>query len=368
MKNAFLSLGLRKAVMSFAVFLSIFIMYLRSYGWVGEEFVSGYMIGLLVLCLIILIQVKQPRQTLKKILLFFLVSACVLLGSGDANLVITIAIATLLLNNKREDFIRVFFFSSLILYLITVLLFAMNILPQTPFVDLTVDVKTTVYSLGFKNPNSAFLYFMPIMFGGYYLYNKRPIIRTIITLIGATIIFILTGSRTGILVVLLFLILALIVTPKMMQTLKHIALSMYPATIILSIVLAILFYANSDINSLFTYRPSRWHDAITECGIATLSGGCSASLIDNFPLYLMIFVGLPGFLVYTYILIRGALLERDYRILLIYCVVVIYGMTERFTISYYANFTLVLLVYNIFTYAKAVINKRSDGKIGRIES
>lgn len=313
------------------IFFSILLKYLIIHK-VSNLVLYPYLCGLLFLAFCVVFRKKVKHSELMKIMFLFLISVYFVVYYKDVNFLISFLLAIVCLDKENKSFIKIFMVSSIVLYILNIVFNFMGILPSNNLVRYTESGVITRYDLGFGHPNEVFLFWLPILFSAYYLYGENKAFYLITTLI-SLILFYLSNCRTGIVCALLLLVLGWIqsFTGKL-KNFRFISIIFLMYSFI-SILIASKFGSNINdpINVALSYRPYYWNLYLDNNMLFSIFGHNYNTVwyIDNFYLYLLIDLGLTGFLLY-FILYFLSLkrLHFDYKLVLIIFVFLLYGLFE----------------------------------------
>lgn len=313
------------------IFFSILLKYLIIHK-VSNLVLYPYLCGLLFLAFCVVFRKKVKHSELMKIMFLFLISVYFVVYYKDVNFLISFLLAIVCLDKENKSFIKIFMVSSIVLYILNIVFNFMGILPSNNLVRYTESGVITRYDLGFGHPNEVFLFWLPILFSAYYLYGENKAFYLITTLI-SLILFYLSNCRTGIVCALLLLALGWIqsFTGKL-KNFRFISIIFLMYSFI-SILIASKFGSNINdpINVALSYRPYYWNLYLDNNMLFSIFGHNYNTVwyIDNFYLYLLIDLGITGFLLY-FILYFLSLkrLHLDYKLVLIIFVFLTYGLFE----------------------------------------
>jgi hypothetical protein len=228
------------------------------------------------------------------------------------------------------------------MFALTILLSTTGIiLSNEPTQDLLNEELITVYKLGFSHVKQVLHFAIPIVFGAYYLYGKK-ILLSALTLVLTYVLFTLTGNRTGFYLVVLFEIITWVelrfsISKYIRFWLPYVMPILTAATIIIA-----LFFSDA-VMGILTNRTNTWTNVING-GLIFMGDGRATSAIDSFYLHALYALGLFPFIVYAILLYTVSRRTNDSRLLLILFLLLIYGITERYSMNYYVNFALTIML------------------------
>lgn len=237
-------------------------------------------------------------------------------------------------------------------------------------------------TFGFSNPNSVFVFLLPV-FAGYIFfrfdnYNKWDRIILIGT---AFYIYKITISRTGFLTIILALVFIEVIKfidfnkyPKIKETIKLMPIIF----LLISIFIGTVCRNVSFLNSALASRPIHWSSYLVEEGnLLTLFGNRFSSEmkllhpLDSSYVYIISILGLISLVFFMYLLYKGLdiFIKNNNKIYIaIVMMFLVYALAENILLEVAYNFTIILLVKHIiiddknnFTIKegiKAITNKR----------
>lgn len=340
------------AVETGLVFFAIFLAYLNAYNLVST-FVMSLLFGVCFLGMFIyMIWSRQRIRNFQGVLFLALLGAICLVLFQDGNILMILFLAILASLKERKSFVRVFLVSSIIMFLITIMLSTNDfILTNNISTDVVNGKIVNVNNLGFRHVNQVFIFAFPILLCVYYLFPKK-IILTVLAITGAYGLLIATGNRTGFIVIVLFEALTWICSKRNISNMVIKSLPYcVPALTIASI--AVAFYAPKEISDILTGRPELWNSAIQH-GISFINYDNQLAIpIDNFYVFTITSSGMLVYAGYLYMFIYSTRRNRDKKLALMMMGLLVYGLMERHAMNYYANIAIVLMVSEAFVCAGA---------------
>lgn len=334
------------------IFFGILFKYLLCYG-ISKNILY---ILLAIICFFTIIDIcymKISRKEFTKIIFFSFISLYFVVAQQDVNFLISLLFALVIMKKDEEKFVETFFKISIFLFITTIILNQLNIVPSKNLIRYKNDGIIIRYSLGFDHPNTVFLYFLPIALGGYYLYNTK-MVYYIFLIVSSIILYKFCDSRTGFICMLCIIPFHLLMKQAMID--KKITRFLINNGIIIftliSIVTSILFGDDltNNISQLFSGRPYYLKYYIkNNLAFSLLGGNYTAEyVLDNFYLYLLVQLGLVGYFIYYKIYNEGMKKignQKDYIItFLIFC---LYGLLESNVIIGSINFLFAILMKRI---------------------
>ena len=171
-----------------------------------------------LLQLIRMFYVLKGTTIIIKTFVIFIFSAISVIVYKDVNLLITFILALTLINCDFKDFLKKFMVSSLIMYITTITLYFVGILPDNYLIRVTSNGEIIRHSLGFSHPNSIFMYYIPIVLCAYLLDDKKKRFYIIFSIL-SLILYLLSLSRSGIICIIILFVL-IIIMELMKKSLK----------------------------------------------------------------------------------------------------------------------------------------------------
>jgi len=343
------------------VFLTVFFRYLVAYRdnfkvnnlSFSSNILYLYLIILIAFVIIDIVNKKIYKIELGKIVIFGTIASYFIVFYSEQNFLITYLLALISLKKDNKEFIKSFFISSLICYILTLTLNFVGILPDYNMIRIVNNSYNQRLSLGFSHPNNVFLFWLPIVLSGYYLfYNNK--LYYFVTIITSFILYKLSYCRTGFYEVIIFLCLSFLYRKLKLKTLKKSTSILFILLTILSIFLAYKFgysYSNN-ISEALSGRPYYWNYYLKSGKMFTLFGNnrVEGMHIDNFYIYMLVQLGIIGYLIYFliyYLSVKN--LKNDYRYLVIIIMFFVYGLFEANVIIGSIQFMFVLQLKSLIS-------------------
>lgn len=331
------------------IFFLVLFKYLINYGASSTILYAILLIVSVVLLISFINKKELQKNEFKKLIVIFAFILIYVFIYKDVNLLISFILALSYPKGDEKKFLKVFFISSIIMYLSTIVMAKFGIISSKSMIRNTAEGIKYRYSLGFSHPNEVFLYFLPIAISMLCIIkNKKK--GLLITFIISTILYGICQSRTGYISLCSVYILYLL---KEKQIIK-IAKIMPIILVILSFVLA-KYYGNTLTNivsSTLSGRPYFWNVIISNSSPFTLFGinKLEDVFLDSFYLSIIYRLGIFGFFIYTFIYYYGINKIKDKNLLIACIVFAIYGFSEGNTIIGSINFTIAVLINRIIFY------------------
>ena len=310
-----------------------------------------YLIVIFLLSIPFILKLSFNKSSFIKTFVVLFISFIMFAIYREDNIFLYSIVALLTMENDDREVVKTFFYSSIIICIVTILLGSTGVLPMNDSYR-TIDGKVDVrMSLGFPNANALFSHALPIVLAGIYLYDKKPVFN-IIALITTTILFYFCKSRTGYYLTLLVIIINLFPCKKIISKISKKSFLYF---FIISILLAVLFGSTkyNEINILLSGRP--WY-YLNFLKMGPLVWGCGIPnnlILDNLYLKLLANYHIVGFGLYYYIFYKGSkLLSSDSKLLFSSFFLLLYGIFESVTV---VNFVIVIFLKYIFkSYKESV--------------
>ncbi len=303
-----------------------------------------YLLTIVILSLPFLLKLKFDKKLFIRVAIISLISFMMFAIYKEDNIFLYTIAALITTDVKKEDIVKTFFYSGIIIYLFTLILGALNVLPISE-VYRTIDGNSEIRtSLGFPNANAVFTYFVPIVLAGLYLYNKK-LLYSVIMIIIATILYGSCKSRTGYYLTLIILIVNLL--PKKI-IIEKVGNKQFVLFTIISIIIAIFFGGSKHnvVNEILSGRPWYYLQFLKQSVFTWGFGVNNGLILDNLYLRLLANYSIIGYLLYLYVYTKGLSLSKDDKYLLFSSFfLLLYGVFEAVTVI---NFVIVILLSNIF--------------------
>lgn len=332
------------------IFFSIMFKYLINYK-VSMKFLYCFLLMICILTIINIYYKKFTKNEFIKIIVFFAISIYFIVVYKDVNFFISFLLALICIRKENREFIKIFFISSIILYLFTIILNTLGILESKNMIRITEGVISYRKSLGFTHPNEVFLYFMPIALAGYYLYGNKKIYYLVL-IISSTILYKLSYCRTGYVTIISLIFINLIKNILIRFRLKDILPYLMLLFTVVSILLAIYYGYSLDntISQMLSGRPYYWNYYIEKGSLLSIIGKNEivGYYLDSFYIFLLVELGIIGYLIYYMIYYKSLkLLREDTKLMLIILVFFIYGLTETNVIIGSIQFAFAIQIKSI---------------------
>lgn len=314
------------------VFLTIMFKYLINLS-ISKKYLYILLLFMILMIVIIIFSKKMTKNQLFKAFIFLIIALLFTIYYEDVNFLISLILAALCINKKDDSFIKVFFFSSLILYSLTIVMNALNIIPSHDMFRHADGTYKVRHSLGFTHPNEVFLYFLPIVLTGYYLFWNKKLFRISVLLVSIVLYF-YSYCRTGFITVIILYIIDYIFRKKENFKLNNKVISLLFIIFTLSSILIAVKFGDSltnPVSSWLSGRPFYWNYYIKNNLLISVLGNNKVEgfYLDSFYMYLLVQLGLVGFIVYLYTYYKSlCLMKFNKTYLIIIITFLIYGLFE----------------------------------------
>ena len=331
-------------------------------------------IGLVSISFLILMQKKFSRIEIIKVIILFLFGCVTYYNSTMIDIFVATIFAMLYARDKDgiKDFIKIFTYTSIILYVITIILFLLGFLGNVASQRYVNEYLVERNSLGFMHVNAPFLHFVPIALGLIYINREKSAVHKFITIIVLDIISIVlynyTLSRTGAIIILLLNIIMIfqkyILDNKVTKYIFKYAF--ITLGIFLTFYIAYKFgndFTDKSLNRVLSFRPMLALDAIKTYPLKPFGNAFGERFIlDSLYLRLLLGAGYISYMFYTYFQIKTfKYIEKDKYLYLVLIVFTIYQLFEN-VVTYNINFLLTIqfMLYLKYNDEKDLENKDKD--------
>lgn len=344
-------------------FLLVLFKYIEcwSYLFTKEFFKSKFIIFTVILFLILIIgNYKFEKIKFRRILIIGILCLFLTYLSKSIDFIISFSLVVLYssISDGEKIFLKNFLKSSGILFVLTIVLSSIGILPSFAITRIVDGQIITRYNLGFLGANSLFLFFYPIIVSFLVLnFDKGKKTRFLYSIIVITISFLFykyTNCRTGMLCVILLTCTFLFKSCYNSKLFQLFLKYHYFILLILALFLTIKFNAyNNSLNVLLSGRFYYWNYYVSNTkytlfGLSPING----IPLDNLYLYNYYFYGIISYVICLIISIvpfkSNKINSIFYFITFAFC---IYGFFEN-NISYVFSFLFFYQIYYIINYMK----------------
>lgn len=281
--------------------------------------------------------------------LYFLI-ICVSISVITTNLALlsmfSIAMAYYLTYEKTvtKKLLKHFLVISTVCFLSVLILCLVGILPNhEAAIYYMPELSTTVSALGFKNPNGVLMFLLPIVAAAtLYISDAKPkkkYLTLAILLLVTIVLFGVSGSRNGLIIILLVIATGAI-SSTLWSKVKKPLLKIAPATFgiftVLSFILVLLFGKewSNPVNRVLSFRPSKMFESASDfiANPTWISGQeVSGFPVDNLYLFVALSYGVLVLIGYTFVFWRLFKSETNIRIVVVGLLMLLYGVFEKFT-------------------------------------
>ena len=347
-----------------------FILYKYILMWlrVPNIYTNLIIIGLVSISFLILMQKKFSRIEIIKVIILFLFGCVTYYNSTMIDIFVATIFAMLYARDKDgiKDFIKIFTYTSIILYVITIILFLLGFLGNVASQRYVNEYLVERNSLGFMHVNAPFLHFVPIALGLIYINREKSAVHKFITIIVVDIISIViynyTLSRTGVIIIIILNMIMIfqkyILDNKVTKYIFKYAF--ITLGIFLTFYIAYKFgndFTDKSLNRVLSFRPMLALDA------KPFGNAFGERLIlDSLYLRVLLGAGYISYMFYTYFQIKTfKYIEKDKYLYLILIVFSIYQLFEN-VVTYNMNFLLTIqfMLYLKYNDEKDLENKDKD--------
>lgn len=332
------------------IFLCVLFKYLIVYG-ISKSVLYTFIGVLAFLVLIDVCSKSFSKEQYINITIFLGISMFFVIIYQDVNFLISFLLAMLCINKNEKDFVKAFFISSVILYVLTILLNEAGLLTSKNMYRVTQEDVLIRYSLGFNHPNEVFLFFIPIAFAGYYLYSDKKAYYVCL-IVASTILYEISYSRTGYITIICIIVLHLLRKSIMKLNLNKVMPYILILLTFISIGMAKVYGKDFDneVSDALSQRPYYWNYYLENDKMFTLMGKNQEEeiYIDNFYIYLLVELGLVGYAIY-FVVYSKALnrLVLDEKVIVIALGFFIYGLSETNVIIGSINFLFAIMLKSL---------------------
>ena len=355
--NMLCSINLRKInLINLLQFLEIFTIviykFLLAYNYRNNLILYPLIVIAGMLCLIIFVfkmkDIRKRDLVIFGILMLLTLITVYLLIS--VNFVFPLFIALSFYNNDPKKIAKMYFWSLLFGFILTLVLNSINILPDHNASRIVIaNVVHIRYGLGFMNTNFVLLYYIFICLSYYYGYGYSSKMVVISSFFGI-ILYLLCFSRTGIMCLVLFELLVIITRKKNMfvKILSKIVPFLYPVICVFMITFTILseFFDESTFAQLNSFLSGRLYYNLKfyQMGYFQSLFGIKERLnmpLDNYYLYPLLKFGIIGCIIYifnnSFTLFK---LRQNKSLMIVGLIVLFYGLGESNVVVSSINFML----------------------------
>ncbi len=341
------------------VFICVLFKYLITYG-INKNILYLILLFIVFLTLITTLKKKLYLVEFNKLIFFGFIALIFILFYSDQNFLISYLLAILCLRKFDKEFIKIFFFSSIFCFSITIVFNKIGLIASKDMVRYVDGVVVNRFSLGFSHPNELFLFFLAIVLSGYYLY-KDKIIFYLVTFIFSIIFYKLSLCRTGFFTVIIFFIIVLVNKKISIKKFRVLLPYIIPFFTFLSLFIAYK-YGNDITNKISDYltgRPFYWNFYLKSGTMFSMFGHnkVEGMFLDNFYIYMLVQYGIFGYLIYTLIYYKSTKkMKFDVQFLIIIIIFLIYGLVEANVIIGSIQFLFALQLKYLIEYRKEDFN------------
>lgn len=314
--------------------------------------------------ILLLVQFVMRKNHNKTEVALFLISCVLYVFTREGSILVLILLAISIRDIDDQYVVKS--------YLIMTLLFVIGCMMLSNLVPYVTQVEESHYRLigssyvmretfGFANPNSVFLFSLPIYTAYIFLrfdnYNKYD---RILLIVMTAFIYFQTMSRTGALTIvgaLIFVEILRVIDLKRSPVIS-IGVKLLPILfLIVSLAIGTVFSNTSLFNKLLASRPLHWHAYISEYGsMFTLFGNKYSEMVklahplDSSYIYIFSLLGLVTLVFFFYLLYKGLdiYIKNDKKkYIAAITIFLVYSFAENVLLEAGYNFTIILLIKTI---------------------
>lgn len=330
-------------------------------GTIPSSILSGLFYGSILLLFIQFIIRKKHNTT--ELMLFFI--ACILYLFTREGSILTIILLSISIIDINDDYVVKSYMIITSIFIISSILFGTFAPDYVRASETHYRVIGSDYvarqTFGFGNPNSTFLFILPIYAGYiYFRFDKYNVYDRIVLLLTTLFIYSRTMSRTGVITIIAILLMVEILRVLDFNKYKIMAklFKLSPLILlIISLIISILFANNPALNSVLASRPRYWNKYIvTEGNLFTLFGNSYSpdmklmNPLDSSYIYILAMLGIVSLVIFIGLLYKGISIfieKNEKKYLVIVMMFVIYAFAENILLEIGYNFTIILLVKHI---------------------
>lgn len=300
------------------------------------------------LMFLILYFLKIPIKEFKRIVVLGILILTVTMITGAIDLFISYLFAICYFSCKDgiNKFINTFFYCSLTLFLFTLFMDIIGILPSNNSYRNIDGILYIRKNLGFPGINSLFLCLTPIILSFWIKYGnkmnryKKYLISIIIFCV-CLIFYRYTFSRTGFLCIIILLLFVNLPNILNNRFITYIFKFQYFIFAFFSIIIGIIFGENYNgvVNEVLSHRPYYWNYYISNMKISLFANRVVDSMpLDNTYLTYIYIYGIVSFLIISVLhIITFDRIKSNFYMYVALSVFAVYGLFEN-NFIYYQNF------------------------------
>ncbi|TQQ83939.1 polysaccharide polymerase [Peptacetobacter hominis] len=345
--------------------ITVFVILTRKYtiSMVKEYLVPDNIMSILFYLSILLpgiIILLKKKHSLKEVVIIFF-SLVLYFFTKEGSILRIVLLAASVIDIDDEYVIKIYMIASVIFVVMSIL--SGNMLDEfvkQPEIHYRFTNGRFVFreTFGFANPNSVFLFTLPIYAAYIFLrFEKYNWIDRGILFATTIYIYMNTMSRTGLITALMALIIVDILRYIDLQKQKiyGIIIKVTPILFAVGSVLVGTVFSNiSILNDVLASRPMHWNAYLIEEGnILTLFGNKYSDLVkeihplDSSYIYIIAVLGLCSFVFFMYLLYKGLdeFIKKDNKkYIAIVMMFLVYSIAENILLEAGYNFTIILLI------------------------
>ncbi len=283
----------------------------------------------------LLLDINTLRRKRWTSIVILSIIAFLLIAIGSISIALPIALGLLAANSNLRLIAKTILSSLITLIVASTILHTIGLtggdVVSKPLFGSDSDLSTTAPAFGLSNPNSLMVLFISVIAMTFIITrSQRQDFLAAIALATLTVILSsLTGSTTGLLAGLGLILLTYSAkhSDRALRRLKKVTPKAFPIITILTFAVALLFGPSSTlpnpVNDTLTTRPYTWNLRIENESYLNMYGNNDEYLsspnqgadkshaLDNMTLYILVYYGIPVYLIILLIIYRGAKLIDD---------------------------------------------------------
>ena len=371
MKNKLLNI-LKLEEKEWLSFLGVFLITLGNYfyvSWMNKIFrtvLAAVIVitGIVFLSFDIIKNLKEKKYTKKQLkTIGILVGAGVLVWHAISVYYTVIVMVMHFLDKDFRKLFKYIFISSVFSFGLLVLLNIIGLIPG--YVMHRGILKR--YSLGFKHPNILFRMYITILISGAIMY-KNDKYFLIGSLIIGMLLFLLTNSRAGVVVLLIFYLLSIL--PKNIK--RKFAFNkcipyLFVFGILVSTLTGLIFGDGEVLNGVGSGRPGIWYTYLQNISVIGRFNRVNNLPLDNLYLHILAYGGIIGVIFYIwlyFVSFSKKVNKGNYNVFIIFAITLVYGYAESMSLQSESYF-LILLIMQLMDCKK--LEELDDDYIERTE-
>ncbi|WP_038298947.1 hypothetical protein [Metaclostridioides mangenotii] len=311
--------------------------------------------------ILLFIQFIIRKDHNKTEVILFLISCALYVFTREGSILVLILLAISVRDIEDKYVVKSYFLMSLVFIIVCMVM--SNFLPFLTQIEeshyrLVRGAYVIRETFGFGNPNSVFLFSLPIYAAYIFLrFDKYNMYDRILLIAMTAFIYLQTMSRTGALTVIGALIFVDILRVVDLKKFPIISLGIKILPILflgISLTIGTVLSKINIFNEILASRPLHWHAYLVEYGsIFTLFGNKYDEIVkvahplDSSYIYILSLLGIVTLVFFLFLLYRGLsiFIENDQKkYIAVVIIFLIYAFAENILIEAGYNFTIILLI------------------------